>query len=103
MAHIVPIGPANLAADTDAAYVFSSPVKQVIIQNNSTVPVNIEQDVPATPGSLVAVALGGVMILDEECSEIHLLSSGTPAVNGSVAGNVVIRGGVYGGLRSLEG
>ena len=66
-------------------------VNHLMIQNNSTVNVNFELDNEVTVGSAV-IQPGQTVFLDIQTIVLHLLSSGTPNVNGSTAGNIVVRG-----------
>ena len=67
-------------------------VNHVLVQNNTAAPVNWDVDASAGPGS-PSLAAGATLILDVELAALHLYSaSGTPAVNGTSSGNIVVRG-----------
>lgn len=93
------LAPANataaLTANTDYQFTWGPAVGQqvnhLLIQNNSTVPVNFELDNAVSAGSPI-VQPGQTIFLDIQTIVLHLLSTGTPNVNGTAAGNVVVRG-----------
>ena len=66
-------------------------VNHLMIQNNSGATLNWELDATATAGS-PTLANGSTVFLDVQTSTLHLLQTGTPAVNGTSSGNIVVRG-----------
>lgn len=66
-------------------------VNHLMIQNNATVSVNFELDNEVSAGSAVILP-GQTLFLDIQTIVLHLLANGTPNVNGSTAGNIVVRG-----------
>lgn len=89
-----------LAAATDFVYRWAgvqvnglyTTVNHVLVQNNTTSYLNWEIDAAATPGS-PQLAAGATLVLDVSMVALHLyVASGTPAVNGTTGGNIVVRG-----------
>ncbi len=87
--------PTVLVANTDAAFKWgaggTTVVNHVMIQNNSASSVNFDLDVATTAGSPL-LAAGQTLFLDVQVTAVHLQSTGTPNINGSSSGNVVVRG-----------
>ena len=75
----------------DNAITFASPVNHILIQNNTANDLNYELDAAASPGTFL-LAQGQLAQIDAPCAVLHLYVSGTPALNGAVAGNIVVRG-----------
>jgi hypothetical protein len=84
--------PANLTAAADTAFVFASQVHHVWVQNNSSTVVGVEFDAPASAGSWQIPANGGAVLLDVPVTAVHLFSTAASPVNGTAAGNIVVKG-----------
>jgi hypothetical protein len=83
--------PANLTAGADTSLTFASEIHHLLIQNNGAVTVGVEFDATASAGSL-QVAAGQTLLLDLPLTVLHCYSASAPAVNGTAAGNLVVKG-----------
>jgi hypothetical protein len=83
--------PAGLTASVDTAFAFAQKVYHLWLQNNSAMPVGIEFVAAASAGSW-QVPAGGALLLDVPVGVVHLYSTAATAVNGTAAGNVVLKG-----------
>lgn len=87
--------PAALTANTDYSFKWgtagTTQVNHIMIQNNSGTTINFDLDVAATAGS-PTLANGSTIFFDVQATAVHLLSTGTPNVNGATGNNVVVRG-----------
>lgn len=93
---IAPLNTNAAALTANTVYVYQwSPagqqVNHVMLQNNSSVNINFELDNTVSAGSPV-ITPGQTIFLDVQHITLQLLSSGTPNVNGTSAGNLVVRG-----------
>ena len=80
-----------MTASTDYTFTWAQQVNHVMLQNNSGANINWDLDVATTAGSPI-LASGQTLFLDVQTTVLHLQSGGTPNVNGSSSGNVVVRG-----------
>lgn len=91
---VVAAAATNAAATTAGAdYTFAwsaATVNHVLLQNNTAAALNYEVDAAATAGSMTLAAGAGVF-LDVTMGALHLLTAGVQNVNGTVAGNIVVR------------
>jgi Flp pilus assembly protein TadG len=83
--------PSATTANTDTSWSFSQQVNHIAIQNNSSSNVYFELDATATNGSFLLYPGQGYS-QDVMCTTIHLLATSVININGSTAGNIVIRG-----------
>jgi len=87
---------AALTSATDYSFKWGTDGKQAInhimLQNNTSANLNFDLDATATAGSPVLVS-GAIVFLDVLGTLVlHLLQTGTPNVNGTSSGNIVVRG-----------
>jgi len=82
---------ATTTATTDYAYTWANQINHLMLQNNTGANIQWELDSAATAGSPV-LATGQTLFLDVQCTAIHLYTAAQQNVNGSTAGNIVIRG-----------
>lgn len=84
--------PAALTASTDYTFAWSGNqvVNHVLLQNSTAATLNYDIDAAASAGSL-ALAAGATVMLDIQMAALHLWQAGTPNVNGTAAGNIVVR------------
>jgi hypothetical protein len=94
----VAVFPSNAAALTSATdYSFkwglsgTTAVNHIMLQNNTASALNFDLDVAASAGSPV-LAANQTIFLDVQTSVLHLYQAGTPNVNGTSSGNIVVRG-----------
>lgn len=83
--------PTATTANTDTAWSFAQTVNHILIQNNTTDPLNFEFETAATAGSLVLPATTSFR-MDLKVTTIHFLTPAVQNINGSAADNIVIRG-----------
>jgi hypothetical protein len=83
--------PTQTGVGTDTTFTFSQQVNNVIIQNNSTVNVNVSFDSTATAGSILLTP-GQYYEKAKKVTAVHLLTSSAVNVNGSSANNIVLLG-----------
>lgn len=81
----------NTTANTAYSATFAQQVNHVLIANNTTANINYEFENAATAGSDV-LAPGQKLLLDVQCLTVSILTTSVVAVNGSAAGNIVVRG-----------
>jgi len=83
--------PSTTNAGSDTTYTFSSQVNRIIIQNNTSANVNFDFDQAASAGSFLCLP-GTMIIYPKKCTAFHLYTAAAQNINGSTAGNVVVRG-----------
>lgn len=84
---------AALSANTDYSFQWAGVgwIGYLMIQNNTTINVNFDLDVATSAGSPL-LAPGQTIFLNVQCTTLHLQANGTPNVNGTSSGNIVVRG-----------
>jgi hypothetical protein len=89
-----PSNTASTAANTDYQFKWgadgTTAVNHVFLQNNTTANVQWELDATASAGSPV-LAPGQSIFLDVQVSTLHLYTAAIQSVNGTTAGNIVVR------------
>jgi hypothetical protein len=85
--------PTATTATTDTAWTFASRVNHVLLQNNTTANLQYEFDTTASAGSPI-LAPGATFVADLQVTAIHLYTAAAQNINGTVAGNIVLRGWV---------
>jgi hypothetical protein len=87
--------PAALTANTDASFKWgaagTTQVNHILLQNNTTINILWDLDVATSAGSPI-LAPGQSVFLDVQTTALHIQANGTPNVNGTSAGNIVVRG-----------
>lgn len=82
----------HTTAATDYSFAWTAAtVNHVMLQNNTGVSINFDVDQTATAGSPV-LATGQTIFLDVVMAALHLWTAAQQNVNGTAAGNIVIRG-----------
>lgn len=85
---------AALTSSTDYAFKWgaggTTQVNHIMLQNNTAASINWDLDVAANAGS-PTLAAGQTIFLDVQTTALHLFQAGTPNVNGSSSGNIVVR------------
>lgn len=84
--------PTATVVNTDTSWSFASKVNHLLLQNNSSAPIQFELDATSTAGSPILTSGNQMMLLDVKCTAIHLYTSAVTNINGTAAGNIVIRG-----------
>jgi len=86
--------PAAMTANTDYQFKWgaggTTVVNHIMIQNNTASNIQWDLDTTSNAGSPV-LAPSQTIFLDVQTTVLHLLSTGTPNVNGSTGSNVVVR------------
>lgn len=86
--------PSALTASTDASFTWgasgNTQVNHIMLQNNATINVLFDLDVATSAGSPIC-APGQTMFFDVKTTTLHLQANGTPNLNGTSAGNIVVR------------
>lgn len=83
--------PAQTNAGADTSLLFASPVGHWFIQNNTTANVMFDLETAASLGSPL-IAAGQMITSDVPLSQLHLFTAAAQNINGTTAGNIVIRG-----------
>jgi hypothetical protein len=83
--------PSATVANTDTSWSFSVKVNHLLIQNNTTANVQFDFDTATSLGSPLLYP-GQMLLLDVKVTAVHLLTAAIQNINGSTAGNIVIRG-----------
>lgn len=89
---------AALTANTDFLFKWgasgTTQVNHIMIQNNSSVNLLWDLDTATSAGSpVLSNTLGqNTLFLDVQTSTLHIQANGTPNVNGTSSGNIVVRG-----------
>lgn len=83
--------PAQTSAALDTAITFSATVNHWVLQNNTTAVVNFDMDTQASAGSLV-LAPNATFFSDIPMTALHLFTAAAQNINGTAAGNIVLRG-----------
>jgi hypothetical protein len=83
--------PAQTNAGTETVLTFSQQVNNVIIYNGTSATINYALDEAVTAGSLV-LAPGYQLDKAKQVTTVHLLTASAQNVNGSSAGNIVVKG-----------
>ena len=91
---LIPQGAASLTANSDNLYTFPTQVHHLLIENNTTTPLNVEFDAQATAGSLLIPAGSAPIGIDVAVTVVHLYSAAASPVNGTAGSNIVLRGAV---------
>lgn len=83
-----------LTSSTDYAFAWGTSgttlVNHIMLQNNTASALSWELDTPANAGS-PSLAAGQTVFLDVQTGALHLYQAGTPNVNGTSSGNIVVR------------
>ncbi len=79
----------NVGADT--AYTFNTQVNHILIQNNTTANMHFDLDVASSLGSQI-LAPGSTFLADMQVTTLHLYTAAAQNINGTVSGNIVVRG-----------
>jgi hypothetical protein len=86
---------AALTANTDASFKWgasgTTQVNHVMLQNNTTINILWDLDVATSAGSPL-LAPGQTIFFDVQTTALHIQANGTPNLNGTSSGNIVIRG-----------
>ena len=94
--YVAPYGSnaAVLTSSTDYAFKWgtngNTAVNHIMLQNNTASSLNWDLDTAANAGSPV-LAAGQTVFLDVQTTVLHLFQAGTPNVNGTSSGNIVVR------------
>lgn len=83
--------PTNTTAATDTAVPFAATVGHWLLQNNTSANVQFELDATASAGSPI-LAPGATWTSDVPVSSIHLYTAANQNINGTAAGNIVVKG-----------
>lgn len=83
--------PSTTNAGSDTVLTFSSQVNRIIIQNNTSANANFDFDQSASAGSFLVVP-GGMIVYPKKCTAFHLFTAAAQNINGTSAGNIVVRG-----------
>lgn len=87
--------PATTGIATDISIQFgpqgTTQVNHVLIANNTTISINYELDAATTLGSDI-LAAGQKILFDVQVLAVHLQATSSQNVNGTSAGNIVVRG-----------
>jgi hypothetical protein len=83
--------PTATTGGSDTSWSFASKVNHLLIQNNTTANVQFDLDTATSAGSPLLYP-GQMLLLDVKCTAVHLLTAANQNINGTTAGNIVIRG-----------
>lgn len=87
--------PTSTGVNSDVAVKFGSAgnliANHVMIANNTAINVVYELDANTSGGSDI-LAPGQKIFLDIQCAAVHLQAASAQNINGSAAGNIVVRG-----------
>lgn len=83
--------PSTTNASSDTSYTFAAQVRHWLLQNNTSANVQFELDTTATAGSIV-LAPGATWLSDIPVTVLHLYTAAAQNINGSSAGNIVLKG-----------
>lgn len=83
--------PSTTNAGSDTSYTFSSQVNRVILENHTSANVYYAFDTAASAGSLKLVP-GSTIVYPKKCTVLHLFTSASQNINGTVDGNIVVLG-----------
>lgn len=83
--------PTTLTANADTTLTFATPVRHVLVQNNTATDKHVNFDAAASLGTLL-VAAGVLMAFDVPCTTLHVWSTAADNVNGATASNLVALG-----------
>jgi hypothetical protein len=83
--------PTTTNVGTDTSWSFTSQVRHLMIQNNTSANVQFSLDVAATAGSPILTP-GATFFADIRVTAVHLLTAAAQNINGTSAGNIIVWG-----------